>query len=75
MVAGGVERGNALNAAYIANNYHKPSDELTPEWDMSGGAQDLEALYSVGRGLADSDRWPQWRPNAEFRAARTASGR
>jgi hypothetical protein len=75
MVDGGAERGNALAAAYVANNYHKPSDELTDDWDMSGGAEDLEALYAVGRGLADSTQWPEWRANAEFRAAREASRR
>jgi Zn-dependent M28 family amino/carboxypeptidase len=75
MVEGGAERGNALNAAYVANNYHKPSDEVTDEWDMTGGVEDLEALYAVGRGLADSDAWPRWRDNAEFRPAREASGR
>jgi Zn-dependent M28 family amino/carboxypeptidase len=73
MVDGGVERGNAINSAYVANNYHKPSDEVTPDWDMTGGAEDLEALYTVGRGLADSNAWPAWRANAEFRAAREAS--
>ena len=75
MVDGGVERGQALNAAYTANNYHKPSDELTADWDMSGGVQDLAALHAVGRRLIDGEEWPQWRENAEFRAARTASGR
>ncbi|MGD9965667.1 MAG: M28 family metallopeptidase [Hyphomonadaceae bacterium] len=75
MLEGGAERGNALNARYVAENYHKPSDELTPDWDMTGGAEDLEALYAVGRRLADSNEWPQWRANAEFRAAREASGR
>jgi len=75
MVDGGVERGNAINAAYVANNYHKPSDEVTADWDMSGGAEDLEALYAVGRGLANNTSWPAWRANAEFRAAREASGR
>jgi Zn-dependent M28 family amino/carboxypeptidase len=64
MIEGGVERGSALNAAYIANNYHKPSDELTEEWDMSGGARDLELLYAVGRRLADGADWPEWRPDA-----------
>ncbi|MGD9980026.1 MAG: M28 family metallopeptidase [Hyphomonadaceae bacterium] len=75
MLEGGAARGNTLNARYVAENYHKPSDELTPEWDMTGGAEDLEALYTVGRRLADSNAWPQWRETAEFRAAREASGR
>jgi Zn-dependent M28 family amino/carboxypeptidase len=75
MVEGGVERGRALNEAYTANNYHKPSDEVTPEWDMSGGIEDLQLLYAVGRQLADNNSWPAWRANAEFRAARQQSGR
>lgn len=75
MVDGGVARGREINEAYVAFNYHKPSDEITDAWDMSGGAEDLEALYTVGRTLADSERWPEWRANAEFRAAREASRR
>lgn len=75
LVNGGEAAGRALNEAYIANNYHKPSDEVTPDWDMRGGAQDLELLYTVGRRLADGSQWPQWRETAEFRAARIASGR
>ena len=75
MVNGGEARGRQLNDAYTANNYHKPSDEVTPDWDMTGGAQDLELLFTVGRGLADGNSWPQWRDNAEFRAARVADGR
>jgi len=75
MVEGGASRGRELNAAYVANDYHKPSDEVTGAWDMSGGVEDLEALYAVGRRLADGDMWPAWRENAEFRAARESSRR
>ena len=72
---GGVERGRARVADYIANHYHKPSDELTDDWELIGGAADLGLLYAVGRRLADGEEWPQWRDNAEFRAARQADGR
>ncbi|QGZ94809.1 M28 family peptidase [Terricaulis silvestris] len=75
MIEGGRERGEALNARYVANDYHKPSDEVTDEWDMSGGVQDLELLYTVGHGLADGSSWPQWNANAEFRAVREESRR
>lgn len=75
LLEGGVERGREITRAYVANDYHKPSDEITDAWNMSGGAQDLGLLYSVGRGLADGESWPQWRDNAEFRAARVADGR
>jgi Zn-dependent M28 family amino/carboxypeptidase len=75
MLEGGVERGRAINEDYVAHNYHKPSDEVTDAWDMSGGVEDLQLLYAVGRGLADNNAWPQWRANAEFRAARQQLGR
>ncbi|MBY0565172.1 MAG: M28 family peptidase [Hyphomonadaceae bacterium] len=75
MVEGGEARGRAINEAYVRDNYHKPSDEVTDAWDMSGGVQDLDALYAVGRRLIDGSEWPRWRDNAEFRAARDASGR
>ncbi|MGE0045504.1 MAG: M28 family metallopeptidase, partial [Hyphomonadaceae bacterium] len=73
LVNGGEERGRQLSEDYIANRYHKPSDEVTDDWDMTGASQDLQLLYNVGRRLADSDMWPRWRENAEFRAIREAS--
>lgn len=75
MVEGGEERGRQFHQAYVANDYHKPSDQVTDAWDMSGGAEDVALLYDVGRRIADSNIWPQWRENAEFRAVRTQSGR
>lgn len=75
MVEGGVERGRQLSQRYVADIYHKPDDEVTADWDMSGGAEDLEALYAVGRRLADSNEWPEWRATSEFRAAREESRR
>jgi Zn-dependent M28 family amino/carboxypeptidase len=73
MVEGGEARGRQVSEDYVANRYHKPQDEVAPDWDMTGGAQDLELLYAVGRRLADGAAWPEWRANAEFRAAREAS--
>jgi Zn-dependent M28 family amino/carboxypeptidase len=75
LLDGGVARGRAFQQAYVANDYHKPSDELTDAWDLRGGAADLTLLYAVGRRIADSEMWPQWRENAEFRGAREADGR
>jgi len=75
MVDGGLERGRAFSQRYVADIYHKPDDEVTADWDMSGGAEDLEALYAVGRRLADGNEWPEWSASSEFRAAREASRR
>ena len=58
---------------YIAKRYHKPSDEYSADWDVSGSLQDLQLYYDVGLAVADSDRWPNWREGSEFRAIRDAS--
>ena len=69
----GEAKGLAWHAAYTADRYHKPADEYDPNWDLSGVVQDLEALYAVGRELAEGDSWPNWYEGNEFRAARDAS--
>ncbi|MBI1250275.1 MAG: M28 family peptidase [Alphaproteobacteria bacterium] len=75
LVNGGEERGRALQNAYVSERYHKPNDEITEDWDITGGAQDLQLFYEVGRVLASSDQWPVWNAGAEFAAAREASMR
>jgi Zn-dependent M28 family amino/carboxypeptidase len=64
---------NEASRDYVANRYHKPSDEWTPDWRMDAAAVDVNLLYAVGRDLADSDQWPEWNPGSEFEAARAAS--
>jgi Zn-dependent M28 family amino/carboxypeptidase len=73
LVNGGEARGRQLQDDFIANRYHKPQDEIQPDWDLTGASQDLQLLYMVGRQLADGTSWPQWRADAEFRAAREPS--
>lgn len=72
-IDGGEAQGLAWHAAYTAERYHKPADQFDPNWDLTGVVQDLEALYTVGRELADSDSWPNWYEGNEFRAKRDAS--
>ena len=57
---------------YIANDYHKPSDEIKPWWDLRGAALDADLLFQVGLITAQSDTWPQWKPGSEFKARRDA---
>lgn len=66
LVKGGVEAGNAAAALYTKNAYHQPGDNYDPNWDFRGVVQDLEALYSVGRKLADESSYPQWKAGADF---------
>ncbi|MEO1167345.1 MAG: M28 family metallopeptidase [Pseudomonadota bacterium] len=73
LVNGGPEAGAAVAADYRANRYHGPKDEFEADWNWDGAIQDLELYYAIGRELANSDDWPNWNPDAEFRAARDAS--
>lgn len=62
--------GKTKRAAFIANSYHKPSDEVQPDWELSGAAQDLQLLFDVGSRLSGSGQWPAWKPGSEFKLMR-----
>jgi Zn-dependent M28 family amino/carboxypeptidase len=64
--------GKKLKDEYTTKDYHKPSDEVRPEWDMSGAVQDLQYYWMVGYRVAQADRYPQWKPGTEFKATREA---
>lgn len=73
LVNGGKAAGDAYNKKYTAKHYHGPDDEYDPNWDWSGALADLRIYYRLGRELAESDAWPNWLPNDEFRRARDES--
>ena len=64
--------GMQQREAYTANDYHKPSDELKPGWDLSGAVEDLRLFLAMGYRVAQAARYPEWRPGNEFRAIRAA---
>jgi Zn-dependent M28 family amino/carboxypeptidase len=55
---------------YTNKDYHNVSDEVKPDWDLSGAVDDLRALFRVGYLVAESDSMPQWKPGTEFKAKR-----
>lgn len=55
---------------YTTNDYHKPSDEIKPDWDMSGAIQDLDLFVTMGYRIANAAKYPEWRAGNEFRAIR-----
>ena len=57
---------------YTVNDYHKVSDEVKPDWDLSGALEDLTFMYHMGAQLAAGDVWPAWSETSEFRAIREA---
>ncbi len=72
-VEGGVAAGKAAAAAYTAERYHKPMDEYSDDWDLTGFQEDIQALFQVGRDIAKSSDWPTWYAGNEFEAARKES--
>ncbi|MCD0280897.1 M28 family peptidase [Xanthomonas melonis] len=70
---GGVAAGKAAADDYTAKRYHQQGDEWKPDWSFAGAARDLGVLYALGRQLADSQQWPNWSQDSEFRATRDAS--
>jgi Zn-dependent M28 family amino/carboxypeptidase len=70
---GGPQAGAAAANDYVEKRYHKPQDEYDPAWNWNGAIADLTIYYRLGRQLADGDAWPNWYPDAEFRAARDKS--
>ena len=57
---------------YTAHDYHKPSDEIKPDWDLSGTVEDLQLLMDLGYVVAQSPEYPQWKSGSEFKARRDA---
>lgn len=70
---GGVAAGRAAYDDFTAHRYHKPADNYDPNWDLSGVIEDVQALYAVGKRLADESTYPQWLPGSQFGAVREAS--
>ena len=63
----------------LARENHTPRecDEISAlihqTYRLTGVIDDLQALYTLGDTLANSDRWPNWYKGNEFRAIRDKS--
>jgi Zn-dependent M28 family amino/carboxypeptidase len=62
--------GQRMRTAYVTNDYHKPTDEVKPDWDLAGAVDDTRLLFRVTLGVANGREWPTWKPGTEFRALR-----
>ena len=65
--------GKARRDEYTQKDYHKVSDEVKPDWDLSGATQDMQLLMDVGYRVAQGAKYPEWKPGTEFKARREAS--
>jgi Zn-dependent M28 family amino/carboxypeptidase len=62
--------GQQKKDGYTAHHYHQISDEVDPNWDLSGARQDVQLLFEVGYQIANGDKFPEWKPGSEFKAKR-----
>lgn len=66
----GISYGKKKHDEYTAERYHQPADQIDSTWDLTGGLQDVELVYTIGERLANSHEWPQWKAGSEFKAIR-----
>ncbi|RKH73746.1 M28 family peptidase [Corallococcus sp. AB049A] len=65
--------GKAQRGQWEAKHYHQPSDEVRPEWDLSGAVEDTRLFFLVGAQVAKAQQMPAWNKGDEFEAARLKS--
>ena len=62
--------GKTKRDEYTNNDYHAPSDQIKPDWDLSGAIEDARLFFAVGYRVAQADKFPEWKPGNEFKATR-----
>ena len=58
--------GSRMQADYVANRYHKPADRITPDWDLTGAAEDAMVYVEMGRAIREAACMPRWKRGAGF---------
>mgnify|MGYP001239133347 CR=1 FL=1 len=72
LIVGGEAAGEAAGKDYTDNRYHKPADEYSDSWDLSGIEADVKVDYEIVNRLANNGEWPNWYDGNEFKALRDA---
>lgn len=62
--------GLKMRQKWNAEDYHKPSDKIKPDWDPAGAVEDLQLLAEVGYRVSNAKTFPAWKPGSEFKARR-----
>jgi hypothetical protein len=58
--------GEKKRQEYIRNDYHKATDVVKPDWDLTGAVQDLQVLLEVGYRAAQDPARPVWRNRGPY---------
>ncbi len=62
--------GRKKRDEYTAHDYHAPSDQIKPDWDLSGAVEDALLMFTVGYRVGNADKLPEWKPGNEFKKLR-----
>jgi len=62
----------AKKTEWDEKTYHAPSDEVKPDWDLSGAVDDASVFLAVGVRVANAATLPKWSEGNEFKAKRDA---
>src|SRR5881394_1381713 len=65
------ENGPLRSDEFDSKDYHQVTDQVYPDWDLSGAVQDVNLLFEVGYQVAN-EKFPEWKPGVEFKAKRDA---
>lgn len=57
-------------ADWLANNYHKVTDEYEDWWDLSGVTEDAKLFFEIGYKLSNESTFPKWSESSEFKNLR-----
>lgn len=72
-----IEHGTAWGQKQIEEyntyRYHKPQDEYSEDWDISGILSDLKLIYSAGHKLANTEEFPTWNDGVMYKKIREQS--
>jgi Zn-dependent M28 family amino/carboxypeptidase len=55
---------------YTEKDYHKVSDQIKPDWNLTGAVDDAQLLTTIGYRVAQGDKFPEWKAGSEFKAKR-----
>jgi Zn-dependent M28 family amino/carboxypeptidase len=65
--------GKKKRDEFTDRDYHAPSDQVKPDWDLSGAVEDAQLLLAVGYRVANAEKMPEWKSGNEFKAKREES--
>lgn len=65
--------GREQSELWERTHYHRPSDEVSDAWDLSGAVEDARLYFQLGAAVANASRMPTWNKGDEFEATRLLS--